>query len=50
MHMLAEIPPKVAISGFMGYLKGKAAQSFMRGIQSCDISTEIESFAAEDTI
>ena len=24
VHMLVEIPPKVAISGFMGYLKGKS--------------------------
>ena len=25
VHMLVEIPPKVAISSFMGYLKGKSA-------------------------
>ena len=25
VHMLVEIPPKVAISGFMGYLKGKSS-------------------------
>ena len=25
VHMLVEIPPKVAISSFMGYLKGKSS-------------------------
>ena len=26
VHMLLEIPPKMSISGFMGYLKGKSSQ------------------------
>ncbi|WP_414651440.1 IS200/IS605 family transposase [Escherichia coli] len=25
IHMLAEIPPKMSVSGFMGYLKGKSS-------------------------
>lgn len=25
MHMLVEIPPKLSVSGFMGYLKGKSS-------------------------
>ena len=25
VHMLVEIPPKIAISSFMGYLKGKSS-------------------------
>ena len=25
IHMLVEIPPKMSVSGFMGYLKGKSA-------------------------
>ena len=25
MHMLVEIPPKMAVSSFMGYLKGKSS-------------------------
>lgn len=25
IHMLVEIPPKVAVSSFMGYLKGKSS-------------------------
>ena len=24
IHMLVEIPPKMSVSGFMGYLKGKS--------------------------
>lgn len=26
VHMLLEIPPKMSISGFMGFLKGKSSQ------------------------
>ena len=25
VHMLLEIPPKMSVSGFMGYLKGKSS-------------------------
>ena len=25
IHMLLEIPPKISVSGFMGYLKGKSS-------------------------
>ncbi|WP_224504962.1 IS200/IS605 family transposase, partial [Escherichia coli] len=25
IHMLVEIPPKMSVSGFMGYLKGKSS-------------------------
>ena len=27
VHMLLEIPPKMSVSGFMGYLKGKSSQA-----------------------
>ena len=26
VHILLEIPPKLSVSGFMGYLKGKSSQ------------------------
>jgi putative transposase len=26
IHMLVEIPPKMSVSGFVGYLKGKSSQ------------------------
>ena len=25
VHILVEIPPKISVSGFMGYLKGKSS-------------------------
>ena len=28
IHMLLKIPPKISVSGFMGYLKGKSALIF----------------------
>ena len=28
IHMLVEIPPKMSVSGFMGYLKGKSSLMF----------------------
>ena len=27
IHMLVEIPPKISVSSFMGFLKGKSSQS-----------------------
>ena len=35
IHMLLEIPPKMSVSGFMGYLKGKS--SLMIYEQFCDL-------------
>ena len=32
VHMLVEIPPKISVSSFMGYLKGKSAT------MECDLS------------
>jgi len=41
VHMLLEIPPKMAVSSFMGYLKGKRrAVRFLRILDVCsDIFT-----------
>lgn len=30
IHMLVEIPPKMSVSGFVGYLKGRAVRSSSR--------------------
>ena len=35
VHMLLEIPPKVAISSFMGYLKGKSSLMIYDILASC---------------
>ena len=34
VHMLIEIPPKVAVSSFMGYLKGKSSLMIYESIRS----------------
>ena len=34
VHMLLEIPPKMSVSGFMGYLKGKSSVLIYRGFTS----------------
>ena len=33
VHMLVEIPPKMSVSGFMGYLKGKSSVLNIKDIQ-----------------
>lgn len=37
MHMLAEIPPKIAVSSFMGYLKGKKQSDDLRKLPGDEI-------------
>jgi REP element-mobilizing transposase RayT len=34
IHMLVEIPPKMSVSGFMGYLKGKSSLMRMSDSES----------------
>lgn len=49
VHMLVEIPPKMSVSGFMGFLKGKSSQIIYEkwgGIS--DINIEEEVFGVED--
>lgn len=33
IHMLLRIPPKIAVSSFMGYLKGKSSLIILKDIQ-----------------
>ena len=35
-HMLVSIPPKMSVSGFMGYLKGKSSLLILE-IRKCEI-------------
>ena len=37
VHMLAEIPPKIAVSSFMGYLKGKKQSDDLRKLPGDEI-------------
>ena len=46
--MLLKIPPKMAISSFMGYLKEKSSLIIFEKWGMQDISIEIENFGAED--
>ena len=50
VHMLLEIPPKVAISSFMGYLKGKSSLMIYEKYPECGTSIETGNFGAEGTM
>ena len=41
VHMLLEIPPKISISGFMGFLKGKSSQMIYERWGDTNIEEEI---------
>ena len=53
IHMLVEIPPKISVSSFMGYLKGKSstmlAQCYTSNSANSNTNTETESFGVKDT-
>lgn len=43
IHMLVSIPPKMSVSSFMGYLKGKsAAYEFLTDMQISNINLETD--------
>ena len=48
VHMLLEIPPKMLVSGFMGFLKGKSSQMIYENGEMQDLSIEIEAFGVGD--
>ena len=51
IHMLLEIPPKMSISSFMGFLKGKKQFDDIRKMGESEIQvSESGSFGAEDTM
>jgi putative transposase len=50
VHMLVAIPPKIAVSTFMGYLKGKSSLMIFEKHASSSINTGIESFGQKDTM
>ena len=47
IHMLVEIPPKISVSSFMGYLKGNVAQCCMINSAIENTSIEIENFVVK---
>ena len=50
IHMLVSIPPKISVSSFMGYLKGKSSLLMVDYMQTLNISMVIESFGLKATM
>ena len=48
IHMLVSIPPKMSVSGFMGYLKGKSALLIFQKWGNMKFDTETASFGVRD--
>ncbi|VDZ77333.1 transposase for IS200 [Salmonella bongori] len=40
IHMLLEIPPKMSVSGFMGYLKGKSSLMLYEAVWGFEIQIQ----------
>ncbi|WP_435890239.1 IS200/IS605 family transposase [Escherichia coli] len=49
IHMLVEIPPKMSVSGFMGYLKGKSSLMLYEQFGDLKFKTGTGSSGAEGT-
>lgn len=47
VHMLIEIPPKIAVSSFMGCLNGKSSTMLYEQFGELNINIAIENFGAE---
>ena len=50
IHMLVEIPPKIAVSSFMGYLKGKSSTMLYEQFGELKYKYRSESSGAADTM
>ena len=48
VHMLVEIPPKMSVSGFVGFLKGKSSLIIHERHGNLKYNTAIENFGAGD--
>ena len=48
VHMLVMIPPKLSVSSFMGYLKGKSALMIFDRHANLNINMEIDIFGQKD--
>ena len=49
-HMLLEIPPKMSVSSFMGYLKGKSSLMIYEQFGDLKFNTAIENFGVAVTM
>ena len=50
IHMLVSIPPKISVSSFMGYLKGKSSLLMFDYMQTLNISMVIENSGLKATM
>lgn len=50
VHMLLEIPPKMSISSFMGFLKGKSSLMIYEKWGILNLNIETENFGAKGTM
>ena len=50
VHMLVEIPPKLSVAGFMGYLKGKSTVLIYQQFTNLFLNIATENFGAQDTM
>ena len=50
IHLLLSIPPKMSVSGFMGYLKGKSSLMNISEIREYEIAYRTASFGVRDTM
>ena len=48
IHILVSIPPKMSVSGFMGYLKGKSSLMIFQKWGNMKFAYEIANFGARD--
>lgn len=48
-RMLVESAPKLSVSSFMGYLKGKSGRCSMNNMENCNTNIGAESSEAGDT-
>ena len=48
IHMLVSIPPKISVSGFVEFWKGKVRWSSMRDMQTWNTNMGTDNFGAED--
>lgn len=50
VHMLVKIPPKMSVSGFMGYLKGKSSVLIYSKFANLNSNIETENYGAVATM
>ena len=50
VHLVLSIPPKISVSSFMGYLKGKSALMMFESMRILSINLETDTFGLKVTM